>query len=398
VIFATGFAVAESVRLPRERAVKLALWVAAALAATLVTPYGYKLYPYLVHHLSMQSVHHIAELRRLDLHHSEDIEFVVAVLVAAILVGRARAKVDRVDLLATIGFLALACLAAREANLALIALAVTVAPVLAATIREARGELIDNDRALHVFAWSFALLAGFGLPLFELASEVLKDEVGTGLGAGQYPVLEADWIIEKKPHGKLWNQNASGGYLIWRLEPIEHPEWRVFTDGRQPLFTHAVTLTTQQALEEHAPNVLVFDTLSPPYDGIPLVHEKYRLVHFSDGGRTYLRTDSQDAALVRGAYRYIWFDSVKDGRTFYGYRSRLVVSDENTREAKEELLRGALREEPGGYWANVALAQVLYRDGDRQGAAQAARRALEATFPRSKIQAFELLQAAEAAR
>ncbi|MEZ0230947.1 MAG: hypothetical protein ACAI25_20175, partial [Planctomycetota bacterium] len=327
-IFATGFAAAELVRMPRTRGATLAVCVLGALAATLFTPYGPRLYPYLLEHRSMQSLHHVAELRPFDWRRLEDFQFLVALAVAALIVVRGHRsgfKTDPVDLLGTLGFIVLTFVAPREANLALIAIAVTIAPVLAETVREAKGELEDKDRGLHVFAWSFALVFGFGVPAWALGSQLWEGELGTGLRRGFYPVAEANWILENRPKGRLWNTNASGGYLIWRLEPIANPDWKVFTDGRQPLYTRAVNMRFAEIEERFAPNLLVLDPLSPPWEANAWF-EKFQLVHFSDGGRTYLRRGGPDATLLaQHGYKHIWFDAADDPRSVYGKRSRLVV-------------------------------------------------------------------------
>ncbi len=395
-IFATGFTAAELVRMPRRRGYTLALCVLAGLAATLLTPYGPRLYPYLIAHRAMQSRHHIAELRGFDWHRIEDFRFLVALAVAALVVVRGYrggVKTDRVDLLGTLGFIALAFVAPREANLALIAVAITIAPVVAEMVREARGELIDKDTGLHVFSWSFGLILGFGMPAWALGSQLWEGELGVGLRPGAYPVAEADWILEHRPKGRLWNTNASGGYLIWRLDPLANPEWKVFTDGRAPLFTRAVNMTQAEIEDRFAPNVLVFDFLTPPYDGTPWVKQHFTLVHFSDGGKTYLRREGPDRELVaRHGYKRISFEGVADPRAAYGWRSRIVIDSEHAREAKAELVQGALREDPAGHWANVALAQILFLEGDRPGAAKAARRALEV---RKNVEAQEILRSSE---
>jgi hypothetical protein len=74
------------------------------------------------------------------------------------------------------------------------------------------------------------------------------------------------------------------------------------------------------------------------------------------------------------------------------YELHVVPDSENPEEARAELIRGALAEEPGGEWANVALARTLLLLGDKLGAAQAARRALEV---RSSHDALEALRSAE---
>src|SRR5258708_31861519 len=97
--------------------------------------------------------------------------------------------------------------------------------------------------------------------------------------------------MKERAGGRLWNTNASGGYLIWRLDPVAHPEWKVFTDGRQPLFVHALGMDTVVDVErELHPQLLVLDYFVPWKGELPhetAIRTRHALVHFSDAGRTY---------------------------------------------------------------------------------------------------------------
>ncbi len=50
-----------------------------------------------------------------------------------------------------------------------------------------------------------------------------------GFGGGySNPVQEADFILQHKPEGRIYNSYITGGYLIWRL----YPDYKVFMDSR----------------------------------------------------------------------------------------------------------------------------------------------------------------------
>ncbi len=51
----------------------------------------------------------------------------------------------------------------------------------------------------------------------------------TGLREWHYPVKEAQFILEQKLPGQLFNTYGIGGYLMWQL----YPDYLVFWDGRQ---------------------------------------------------------------------------------------------------------------------------------------------------------------------
>ncbi len=59
------------------------------------------------------------------------------------------------------------------------------------------------------------------------------------------PVAAANWILENKPAGKMFNSYNWGGYLLWRL----WPEYPVFVDGRTDVYN--------EFLQEYAQAVFV---------------------------------------------------------------------------------------------------------------------------------------------
>jgi hypothetical protein len=47
-----------------------------------------------------------------------------------------------------------------------------------------------------------------------------------------FPKTAADWLLENKPPGNLFNSYGWGGYLIWRM----YPEYQVYIDGRADVY------------------------------------------------------------------------------------------------------------------------------------------------------------------
>ncbi len=56
---------------------------------------------------------------------------------------------------------------------------------------------------------------------------------GMEMQPGEYPVEAAEFIIENRLPGRMYNRNKLSGYLIWALSP-EH--YKVFTDSRFDIF------------------------------------------------------------------------------------------------------------------------------------------------------------------
>jgi hypothetical protein len=393
-ILATGFLVAEAARLPLrrvfpglramppERVASLALWIGLGILATFANPAGPGLYPYLIGQRALQRDLNVLELRGLDFSQTGHFSFAAIVLVAAVVAIRQRRDVDLTDLGGALGFTALAVLLARETGTALIAITIALAPALAELVVEARAELAElHDARLKAFAWLFGLAFGFGLPAFSYAHMALAGSFGRGLEPGFYAVREADWILREKPAGPLWNWDGSGGYLLWRLDPIANPGWRVFTDGRTPLYLRAHRMPYFPDVElRYAPNLLVLDYRHLPWSGElergRALGDRFALVHFSDGGRTYVRREGLNATLARRGYRHVFFRGVEDARE--GWRLSIAVDERDPDGALKELLTRALAEEPDGAWANAAAAQAFSLLGRREEAGQAARRALAA--------------------
>jgi hypothetical protein len=61
-----------------------------------------------------------------------------------------------------------------------------------------------------------------------IVSPPAGSRIGLGLQPGRFPVAAADFVDARLPDARLYNDVASGGYLIWR----GYPQRRVFLDGR----------------------------------------------------------------------------------------------------------------------------------------------------------------------
>ncbi|MCA8922429.1 MAG: hypothetical protein KDD82_11505 [Planctomycetes bacterium] len=390
VLLALGFVLAESAQAwwrgaPLGEHVRLAGWVALAVLATGLNPLGYELYPYLVAHRDMQHTIDVAELRGLFERPERGVRWhllvcwlycagvaiyalrvrgllswawlaacalaVCAAVVSApatapfllplaglLGVGLAlsvrrgrRGQVDLTLVGATVAFGVLGVIVSREAPLALALLAVLVAPRLP----RAR-----DSRLAGVAAAS-------ALSLIALAAGVRTLDGGWGLrvGAGLYPRAAADWVLERRPAGPLYNTNGIGGYLAYRL----WPRYQVFSDGRMPMFLEALGLPFDQVEARYAPQLVLIDwgldwRRAHYFELEPEFHARYALVFVGAGGKVYVRRDGPNAALARRwGYRHLGFR-----HRYYpglGYRPLPAVAPEHAQAYARELER-ARREAP----------------------------------------------------
>jgi hypothetical protein len=162
-----------------------------------------------------------------DFHQPEWMPLAVLILalVAAPLLMRRPVPLTRVLLAVFFGFAALRSM--RHVPL----FALTAIPLLAAQLDGLTAGR-PTVRATPRFArWLNPLLLGLtllavGLRFVSVLQEQPKSE------AENYPQATADWILENRPAGNLYNTYGWGGYLIWRL----YPEYPVYIDGRADVY------------------------------------------------------------------------------------------------------------------------------------------------------------------
>jgi hypothetical protein len=298
--------------LDRPAALRLVGWVAAGTAATCLNPLGLGLYPYLLEHRGMQSQLDVAELRGLFQHPERGtgphVLLAGLFLAGSALAARRWRRLDPTLVLATAAFAVLGVVLARSGPLALVLLSVVLAPALGTRLP----------------AW--ALAAALLVP-GATAAQRLTTRPGGLLFPGRYGVRAADWLLEQRPRGRIYNTNALGGYLVYRLAP---EGLRVHTDGRMPLFLDAlVDARDWPAFEaRERPEVVVLDWGPSPRAAYePELDEgfraRYALVHVSNGAKVYLRKEAgNDGLIARYAYqqlRYVgrlWTRAPEDPERF----------------------------------------------------------------------------------
>ena len=289
-------------RVTGPRLVRLWAWGVTALLATGLNPLSWDLYPYLLAHRHMQGAIEVAELRGLFAHPGRGIP-VSHLLVSGLWILGALAALRRPRRLdptltpMALCFAVLGVVVAREAPLALIALAFALAPTLRPAPRAGRRLRVGLVLLLLV------------LPGLTLARTV-AGKLGCGLSPGTYPVGPAEWILAHRPRGRLWNTNYTGGYLVWRLA-TDPDGWQVHTDGRMPMFERALLEARDLAALDARwrPEILVLDWTPGQrtyyaFEGEEWFQRDFALVHTSSGGKVYLRREGRNSELVeRWGYR-----------------------------------------------------------------------------------------------
>jgi len=127
--------------------------------------------------------------------------------------------------LAGVAFLALALGFSSNRNIGIF---FAVLPLVAAPWRPTR----IPGAWTGVAGVAVCLLAG----LWMIGSPPSGTEFGVGVQPGRFPVAAADYVDARLTEARLYNDVASGGYLIWR----GYPRRRVFVDGRNEV--HAALL------------------------------------------------------------------------------------------------------------------------------------------------------------
>ncbi|MBI4731863.1 MAG: hypothetical protein HY781_07020 [Chloroflexi bacterium] len=217
----------------RERpSLRPALLLSAALAAcvlaALANPNTTHILTYPFETLTSNSMmQFIQEWFSPDFHQPEWIPLAVLILslIALPLLARRPVPLTRVLLAVSFGFAALRSM--RFVPL----FALTAVPLLAeqlAGLARAGSQVRPPPRFsrwLNPLVVILVLLAS-GLRFVSVLQEQPKSE------AERTPLAAADWILENRPAGNLYNAYGWGGYLIWRL----YPDYPVYIDGRADVY------------------------------------------------------------------------------------------------------------------------------------------------------------------
>ncbi len=206
----------------------LASALVLTLLASLVNPNGYRLLVYPFQALSDPSLmRYITEFQSPDFHQAMWLPLVGMILLLLISAMKRNVNISTAHLLMIAAFFVLAL--RSQYHVPFFAIAAT--PVLVAQF-----DWIQIPKEVHVkpnklLVWLNALVV--------LVVIVIAGWQGKTMIAGQpeavaykYPQKAADWILETRPTGNMFNSFNWGGYLIWRL----YPDYPVYIDGRPDMY------------------------------------------------------------------------------------------------------------------------------------------------------------------
>jgi hypothetical protein len=128
-------------------------------------------------------------------------------------------------------------------------------------------------------------------------------EFGLGLQPGRFPVAAAAFVDANLPEARLYNDVASGGYLIWS----GYPRRRVFVDGRNEV--HAALLRDlSTALDDGAAWQALLDRHQ--VDGALVLHRPDRIAYRDAATGTLAESSWSELHFPRSRWALVWWDDM----------------------------------------------------------------------------------------
>jgi hypothetical protein len=230
----------------------LGMVLALTLAATMVTPYGYRLYVHLHDYLgSGYLMDHIAEFQSPDFHLLQIKAFAVLLIAALLAPALGRVKASALDVLVMAFSAWVALYAVRNLPIASILLTLTAAPMLGTALSRLTedGEIAPWMRRLAAKVDGYSTRMGVMEQKFKghaLAAMMLAavaalavlgaSSPGKGLAlqfdAKRVPVQAAEYMAAHNIRDHFYAPDDWSGYLIYRL----YPDVRVMMDDRHDFY------------------------------------------------------------------------------------------------------------------------------------------------------------------
>jgi hypothetical protein len=234
----------------------------ASFIATLLNPSGWYLWRTVFDFLQNRYlVSHTAEYLPPNFHHPSTIPFLIFIALSLLIFGLKKQRASTKDVLLLTALTAMGLYSVR--NIPIYAL--IVAPILSGLIGIG-GEIShshDVDKSYtSKFFWESlkekiynfelrlkyvnSLIKGYTIPIAVVSIVLLLFSNGINLdlkGRGNqfdphvFPVEAVNWIVANLPMGNMFNYFPWGGYLLYRLHPMQ----RVFIDGQTDFYGESLT-------------------------------------------------------------------------------------------------------------------------------------------------------------
>jgi hypothetical protein len=204
-----------------------------AFAAAFVNPYGYRIpVGQLLAHLNQQKVATgdapatmVGNMEWLPPSFEQVPWFYIVMFVwgGTILWRIVRRRMDVAEIVFFLGFSYMGFSQIRHTAL----VALLAGYFLPAAIQE-MGQSLAVTRAFFIKCLAPLRYAALIVLLVWCLTVFARGQLGWGVKPYEFPVAAADFVLEQKPSGNLYNAYDWGGYLMWRL----YPAYLVFVDGR----------------------------------------------------------------------------------------------------------------------------------------------------------------------
>jgi hypothetical protein len=240
--------------LPASERLRLLVVFLLSVLALAVTPYGPRLANYPLEFTLLQSIFRtVGELRPLELRTSYGVTFLVLLLVLSALQIRTRVT-HRLEGVTLLAFAAVeSCVHARVLFFFIPVFAPMLAKVLAPC-------LPPYEPGKDHYVANAALIAGMilGIAVFSPGRARLNEVLSQ-----EYPVGAANYVLQGDNLARMYNDDAWGSYLVWRLGPRH----KVFIDGRLDIYDYAGVFEDFRVINDVLP-------------GTDLLLRKYRIGSF----------------------------------------------------------------------------------------------------------------------
>lgn len=357
----------------KKRLLHLGLAVLTVAAASLLNPYGYKvfIFPFLVtgSELYMQNIDEFQPLRLSSLvgygfRYTWAFSFL---LVSAVIIFLyQRRKLDLTELLTFLFFLFMLVKGIRFTAEFSIAVAPIVAGGYSGMLSRPGREYAQRYKGLLCGLFLAALSVIFYASIYN--SKIYA--FGLGLKDRVFPVKAVEFLTENGIRGNMYNSIGYGGYLGWKFFPGK----KVYIDGRWEIYEQAFILDTLEArtnpdvwdgiVEAHDIDWVILE-YSRDYSGKErmnhlAVNPRWALVYWDRVAMVYSKRGSRNEELIkRFGYEYI-------RPNYYNpsYLDKVFTSKRGVEGALRELNRN-ISINPDNEESHMALAYIYYRLGMR---------------------------------